>query len=183
MTTFKLSLNVNKTQYINFSNKNNNTNMHKSVTINNISLKKSGNIKFLGVVIDSKLACYTHISFIKGNASGGIATCILCKARRLLKASTLITLYHSFIYPYFTYCIKVWCHTFDKYISCHTFDKYSSLFKVQKRAVRIITSSSYLAHTLPICSNNKILNIYIIYNYQLLIFMLKHKTRIIAFKL
>ena len=36
----KLSLNENKTQYIIFSNKNNNINMHKSITINNIILKK-----------------------------------------------------------------------------------------------------------------------------------------------
>ena len=51
----------------------------------------------------------------------------------------------------------------------------SYLFKVQKRAVRIITSSSYLAHTLPIFSNIKIPSIYNIYNYQVLIFMLKQK--------
>ena len=49
------------------------------------------------------------------------------------------------------------------------------LFKVQKRAVRIITSSSYLAYAVPIFSNFKILNIYNIYNYQVLIIMLKHK--------
>ena len=55
----------------------------------------------------------------------------------------------------------------------------SSFFKVQKRAVRIITSSSYLAHTLPIFSNPKILNIYNIFNYQVLIFMLKHKKRLL----
>ena len=36
----KLSLNVNKTQYMIFSNKNNSINMHRSVTINNIILKK-----------------------------------------------------------------------------------------------------------------------------------------------
>ena len=51
----------------------------------------------------------------------------------------------------------------------------SSLFKVQKSVVRIIASPSYLAHTLPIFSNLEILNIYNIYNYQVLIFMLKHK--------
>ena len=50
----KLSLNVYKTQYMIFSNKNNNINMQKSVTINNIILKKVENIKFLGVIISSK---------------------------------------------------------------------------------------------------------------------------------
>ena len=83
----------------------------------------------------------------------------------------LITLYYRFIYPFFTYFIEVWGHTCDKYIS--------SLLKVQKRALRIITSSSYLAHTLPILSIPKILNIYNIYDYQVLIFMLKHTKRIL----
>ena len=50
--------------------------------------------------------------------------------------------------------------------------------KVQKRAVKIITVS-YLAYTLPICFFNlKIPNIYTIYNFQVLIFMLKHKKGI-----
>ena len=84
-----------------------------------------------------------------------------------MKVAFLITLYYSFIYPYFTYCIEICGHTCDEYMS--------SLFKVQKKAVRIITSSSYVAHTLSIFSNLKIINIYNIYNYQVLIFMLKHQ--------
>ena len=46
----KLSLNVNKTQYMISSNKNNNINMHKSVTINNIILKKKWKI-FISLVL------------------------------------------------------------------------------------------------------------------------------------
>ena len=106
----KLSLNVNKTQYMIFSKKNNNITMHKSVTINNIILKKVENIKFLGVIVVLKIDL----------VHPGIA--ILCKARRLLKASTLITLYYSFKYPYFTYCIEVWGRTCDKYF-CSKFRK------------------------------------------------------------
>ena len=108
----KLSLNVNKTQYMIFSKKNNNVNIHKLVIINNINLKKVENIKFLGVIIVSKIDL----------VHPGIA--VLCKARRLLKASTLITLYYSFKYPYFTYCIEVWGHTCDKYkVLCSEFRK------------------------------------------------------------
>ena len=141
--------------------------MHKSVTINNIILKKMENFKFHSVIINSKLTWSTHISSIKRKVSRCIA--ILCKTMRLLKASALITLYYSFIHPYLTYCIEVWGNACDKY----------SLFKGPKRAVRIITSSPYLAHTLPIFSIPKILNIYNIYNYQVIIFMLKHKNRLL----
>ena len=75
---------MNKTQQLIFSNKNNNINMHKSITINNTILQKVENIKSLGVKIDSKLTWSTHISSIKRKVSRGIP--ILCKAGRLLKA-------------------------------------------------------------------------------------------------
>ena len=65
----KLSLNVSKTQYMIFGSKKNTTNMHKSVTINNIVLNKVETIKFLGVIIDSKLTWSNHISSIKRNVS------------------------------------------------------------------------------------------------------------------
>ena len=50
------------------------------------------------------------------------------------------------------YCIEVWGSACDKYIT--------SFFKIQKRAVRIINSSSYLAHTSPIFEQFDMLNIY-----------------------
>ena len=106
-----------------------------------------------------------RLLWVKRKVSRGIA--ILCKARRLLKASTLIPLYYSFIYPYFIYCIAVWGHTCDKFMS--------SLFKVQKRGVKIITSSSYLDHTLPIFSQNLKKYLTSIIFITVLIFMLKHK--------
>ena len=51
-----------------FSNKNNNINMinmHKSVTINKIILQKAKNIRFLCVIMYSKLTWTTHILSIK----------------------------------------------------------------------------------------------------------------------
>ena len=45
------------------------------------------------------------------------------------------------------------------------------LFILQKRAVRIITHSEYLAHTKPIFSLLKLLNVYDLYNFQCAIFM------------
>ena len=66
---------MNKTQQLIFSNKNNNINMHKSITINNTILQKVENNKSLGVI---------YISSIKKKVSRGIP--ILCKAGRLLKA-------------------------------------------------------------------------------------------------
>ena len=136
----KLSLNIKKSQYIVFRSIKNYPNEINTVKINNQTLNKVKSTKFLGVIIDEFLNWAEHINTVKTKISRGIG--ILCKARRVLKTSTLVTLYYSFVYPYINYCIEVRGGASDKSIK--------SLFKVQKRAVRIIKSASYLAHTQPI---------------------------------
>ena len=136
----KLSLNIRKSQYIVFRSIKNYPNEINTVKINNQTLNKVKSTKFLGVNFDEFLNWAEHINTVKTKISRGIG--ILCKARRVLKTSTLVTLYNSFVYPYINYCIEVWGGASDKSIK--------SLFKVQKRAVRIIKSASYLAHTQPI---------------------------------
>ena len=82
-----------------------------------------------------------------------------------------MTLYNSFVYPYIKYCIEVWGGASDKSIK--------SLFKVQKRAVRIIKSASYLAHTRPIFHALNILNIYKIYEFKVSLFMYKMEMQLL----
>ena len=48
--------------------------------------------------------------------------------------------------------------------------------KIQKRLLRIITSSDYLAHTAPLFKNCKILDIYQINKYMVAVFMYKYKN-------
>ena len=59
--------------------------------------------------------------------------------------------YYLYIYPYLIYCIEVCC------ISPHTHLK--QLLLLLKKIVRIITFSSYYAHTAPIFKDLKILTI------------------------
>ena len=60
-------------------------------------------------------------------------------------------LYYSYIYPYLIYCIEVWG------ISPHTHLK--PLLLLPKKIVRIMTFSSYYAHTAPIFKDLTILTI------------------------
>ena len=62
--------------------------------------------KFLGVYIDSRLTWSSHIKHLKSKISKGIG--IICKAKRYLSTSTLLTLYNCFVYPYFSYCVEIW---------------------------------------------------------------------------
>ena len=49
-----------------------------------------------------------------------------------------------------------------------------SLFKLQKRVVRIKKSLSHRAHTEPIFLDLKLINIYQLYKQKILLFMLKY---------
>ena len=65
------------------------------------------------------------------------------KARRYLNKVSLKNLYYAYIYPYFTYCIEVW----GSAAKCHV----KSLSLLQKKIIRIMTFSPYLAHTVECC--------------------------------
>ena len=51
-------------------------------------------------------------------------------------------MYFTFIYPYLIYCIEVWRNAQHTHLD--------QLIKIQKKSIRTITSSHYLAHTEPL---------------------------------
>ena len=117
--------------------------------------------RFLGAYIDNKLNWKKHIAYISGKVSRGIG--LIVKARKVLNASALTTLYYSFIYPFFTYCNHVW--------GCAYESNLHSLVLLQKRIVRIITSSKYRDHSEPLIERLKLLKIGDINKYVLGKFM------------
>lgn len=164
----KLSLNVKKTHFIIFSQA---KNFHHTpdVLINDEKLQRVYSTRFLGVVIDHKLKWSEHIQYTKGKISKGLG--ILCKARKVFSTSTLITLYYSFIYPYFTYGIEVWGTASQMVIQ--------SLIKLQKRIIRVITMAPHRAHTDNLFHSTKILQLPKIYVYCVMLFMYRfHKNKL-----
>ena len=159
----KLSLNIKKTHYVIFSLRKKVKTSLKICIDNNI-LKRVSKSKFLGVMIDSKMSWNDHIKYIKNKISRAIG--LLCRARKVFKKSTLLTLYYSFIYPHIIYCIEVWGSASDCYIS--------SLFKLQKRSVPIIESAHYRANTEPLFRNLQLLPFNKVYQYFVLSFMYKY---------
>ena len=132
----KLSLNTDKTKYIIFSIKTQVKDM-PDVTIGANVVERVKSIKFLEVIIDENVSWTEHIYYIKNKISKGIG--ILCKARKVLKPSTLLIMYYSFIYPYLNYCIELCGSSSSKL--------FNSVFKLQKRVIRIVSASNYRAHT------------------------------------
>ena len=159
----RLSLNVKKTHYIIFTGRNRSV-PDIEIFIKNNRVERVNTTKFLGVQIDHKLSWKCHIDYMNTKLSKCAG--ILCKARKILSKDTMLNLYYTFAYPYFTYCIHVWGKTYDSYL-----DK---LVKTQKKLVRIITCSKYLAHTAPLYKCTGILTVPEIYEYTMGIFMYKY---------
>ena len=115
--------------------------------MDNHMLTKVNSIKYLGIIVDHKLNWIDHITYVKAKISKGIG--IMYKARRHLNKHSLRNLYYAYIYPYLTYCVEVW--------GCASKCQLNSLFLVQKKILRIMTFSPYLAHTDPLFKGLKIL--------------------------
>ena len=95
----KLSLNVKKPQSMVFSIGKHIT-TYTDLCINNQIIDRVEHTMFLGVILDSQLTWAYHIQHVKIKMAKNIG--ILCRARKILKTTTLITLYYAFIYPYLT---------------------------------------------------------------------------------
>jgi hypothetical protein len=159
----KLSLNIDKTKYMIFKPRNKSTTTNNNIVINGKNLNQVQSIRFLGVHLDSHLTWTNHINYIKSKISKGLG--IINKVKQLLNKSTLLTLYYSFVYPYLTYCLIIWGGAANIHIDL--------LLKIQKKIVRIISRTTFLAHTHDLFTNLNILPIKKLYCYEVLIFMFK----------
>lgn len=146
-TVNKLSLNISKTNFMIFSNKN--ISGDYTVNIDGKAIERVFVTKFLGVYIDAKLTWKNHIDSIKSKISKNVS--ILYKVKYLLDSKALFALYCSMILPYLNYCCEIWGN------NCPT--RIDPLIKLQKKAMRIIVNGGYREHTHPIFHRFRILRL------------------------
>jgi hypothetical protein len=159
----KLSLNVKKTHYMIFRSRRCNFVNNENLFINGVRIDMVDHTKFLGVTVDSVLSWQKHISLVKGKIARGLG--IICKARKSLNDKSLLTLYYSMIYSHLTYCIEVWGNTFTTHIN--------SLFRLQKKAVKLIKSVPIRSPTAPLFKELGLLMLPQIHLHCSLIFIFK----------
>ena len=70
----------------------------------------------------------------------------------------LKSLYHSLVYPYYTYCNLIWGSAISTHIE--------SLVLLQKKCIRIISKAGYLDHTAPLFKELKLLKVQQIYDFN-----------------
>lgn len=161
----KLLLNASKSSYMIMTNRKKyagNDNI-MPIKIDGTSVECVPETKFLGIVLDNRLTFKSHINTVASKLSKGIG--ILCRAKRLLDSKTLTLLYNALIQPYLAYCITIWGHTYQTYIS--------RIHLLQKKLVRIISNSDFRAPTINLFKSLKIMTIYQLYEYFTAIFVYK----------
>ncbi len=68
---------------------------------------------FLGIKVDDDLSCKSNVKQVSTKVAKGmgiiiIMIIIIIKAKPYINKTTLIDLYHAFVFPYINYCNIVW---------------------------------------------------------------------------
>jgi hypothetical protein len=120
-----LSLNTEKTHYIHFKTKNsqpNNINLH----LENNRIFNTQSTKFLGLIVDNMLSWKPHINYLINKLS--TACYVIRSIKPYVNTNAIIMIYHSLFHAVMTYGIIFWGN------SSHS----TEVFKIQKKAIRII---------------------------------------------
>ena len=142
----KLSLNAAKTKYMVFRTSKRNV-IYPNLKVNNNNIERVTEFIFLGFILHSHMTWNKHINHISMKIARPIGILYL---RNFYLESVLVTIYNTLVLPHFHYCLLLWGSVVKEIHSLHL---------PQKKDLRIITNSYYLAHTEPICKKLRILKI------------------------
>ena len=159
----KLSLNVGKSSFMNFSLNNKKANSI-NLNMNSIKIQEKEVVKYLGTLIDNKLNWKHHIQYIKTKLSKSIG--ILCRIRHFATKTILTSLYYSFIQSYIDYNLLNWSST------CAT--NLNPIRLTIKKAIRLISFENKFEHTSPLFKKIGILPLDL---------QIKHKQAVFMWKL
>jgi len=120
------------------------------------------NVKFLGLVIDNGLSWKGHVQYLVPKLSS--ACYALKQLSPISEIETLVLVYNSYFQSYLSYGIIFWGN------SVHS-DK---IFKIQKRALRIIDHSPKYTSCRQLFTKFKILPLFSLYVYEILRFAHKN---------
>ena len=106
-----------------------------TITINDNQVSLVNNPKSLGVSLDNKLDWSSHTDRLTKKITSGIGA--IKRIRQLVPPATLHLIYQALIQPHFDYCniVRGNCRITLQ----------NKIQKLQKRAARVLTSSSYEA--------------------------------------
>jgi hypothetical protein len=159
-----LTLNFDKTYFIQFLTKNRYT-MDIHIVYCNNQIAEATNTKFLGLIIDNMLSWKGHVDWIISKLSSA------CYAIRAIKPhmsqETLKMISLSYFHSVMSYCIIFWGSSPLGIL----------IFRIQKRVIRIITDSRSHDSFWQLLKKLKILPLQSQYIFSLLLFMTKNSEQ------
>ena len=164
----KLTVNTLKTFFILFSNKRI-SNLPPLVIKSNLTyelIKQVDSTKFLGVYYDYDMTFKSHIRHLSQKLARTAA--LLYKVKSIMPEFVLKNMYHAHILSLLNYCNVIWSNTFPSHLD--------TLVKLQKRVIRTITNSDFIAHTHPLFQQSKILDIDRLRKFNLCVYFFKNKN-------
>ena len=163
-TANKLSVNLKKTKFMIFKQKQKRCHVDSKIFLNNQEIDLVKEISFLGVILDEHLTWKSHISHVARKMAKSIG--IIKRASFCLSKSSLTMLYYSLVYPYMQYRILVLGSTYPSNLH--------RIVLLQKRIIRIVCKAAYDANTEPIFKELGIFPFEKIYLFHLGKFMYLH---------
>ena len=164
----RLTLNVSKTKYIVFRNKNMHFDPNScNISIGNKILERIGNncvnkyFKFVGLKLDEFLNWDFQIEHISNKIASSIFA--LSQIKNILPLNIRLLVYNSLVRPHIEYGIVTWGGVKNS--------KLQKIRSLQKKAIRVVNNSTFKAHSNPLFSKLKLLNLDDTYKLSVLTFM------------
>ena len=115
------------------------------LSINDIQIEQVPTFNFLSITLNENLSWKNHTKMVGNKISRVIG--VLFRLKDVFPKEILLTLYNTLISSYINYGLLVWG------TEC------AQIEGLQKKAIRLITNSSYIAHTTPLFVEEKLLKV------------------------
>ena len=141
------------------------------ISLDGCKLTRVKEAKFLGITIDENLTWNKQIDNVRKSCVRNIG--VLNKLKQFLPAQALYRLYFSLVLPYLNHGLLLWGNANKTTLG--------KVYKLQKRALRIISNSHYLFSSKPLFDKYNVLNIPVVdmYKKEVGIFMYKYRNNML----
>ena len=119
-----------------------------NIRLNGTKLDCTNDVKYVGIIFDEHLTFSNHIRIM--NAKLKRANNLLAISRHYLPKELLIQIYYGQFYSHLTHGCQLWGQNQDQI---------NQTITLQKKAIRLMTFSHYLAHTSTLFKELKILKL------------------------
>lgn len=162
-----LTINTAKTSYIIFSAKNKKIPDFTPLTINNETINKTNNEKYLGLILDNRLTFKAHIDYLRNKIIP--LTGALRNISKYVPYKLRHTIYNALVKPHLEYLIQIWGQAAKTHLQ--------KIQITQNKLIKVLFNFNYLTSSKIIYSKTKLLNIQQLYSYNICILIRKILTQ------